>query len=408
METILVFFMLSAISCQAQKSNFGILSYAAPEGHERIAHEGVTILQKENKATGAYCQIFIYGMKPGKGSVQEDFDYCWENLAEKPFKFSATPAMQPAAVLKGWQFLIGTAKYADNGVNTLAMQICFSGENSMQNVVILSNWDGYKKDIENFIASVDVTRDMTAANQADKTPQTHTVATKSNDLGPDNIQRKNTAAADKSTAKPELWVNRRIATSIYANPKTLVDLYLIYPNGDYFPNVPYEGLINVDRSFQPESWGRFTMQGNKGKFRNKYDEVAVTKKSAAYMEKDGYSYGFYKFLPVDGLRIEGAYTHVSSDWGKDPKLDYLNDPGCQFVIHFKKDGTFDDKGIFSTNKNNCTGGKGTYSIDNFTITFRYDDGRVVHRLFTAPPTRNPATYDETIYIGYTAHYKKNK
>lgn len=391
--------MLSAISCHAQKGSFGILSYAVPEGHERIAHEGVTILQQENKATGAYCQIFIYGPKPGKGSVQQDFDFCWEHLAEKPFKFSATPAMQPAAVLKGWQFLIGTAKYADNGVNTLAMQLCFSGENSMQNVVILSNWDGYKKDIENFIASVDVTRDMTDATPADKAPQ-------SNDLGPDNIQRKNKAAADKSTGKPELWVNRRIATSIYANPATLIDLYLIYPNGDYFPNVPYEGLTNVNRSFQPESWGRFTMQGNKGKFKNNYDEIAVTKKSEDHMEKDGYSYGFYKFLPVDGLRIEGAYTHVSPDWGKDPKLDYLDDPGCQFVIHFKKDGTFDDKGIFSPNTSNCTGGKGTYSIENFTLTFRYDDGRVVHRLFTAPPTRNPATYHEAYYIGHTAYYTK--
>ncbi len=386
--------MLSAISCRAQKDNFGILSYAAPKGYEKVAHEGVTILQKENKVTGAYCQVFIYKMATGKGGVQQDFDYCWENLAEKPFKFSASPAMQPAAVLKGWQFLIGTAKYTDNGVSTLAMQICFSGENNMQNVVILSNWNGYKEDIENFIASVDVTRDIAAATPADKTPQT-------------SSSDKRSAAAGKSTGRPELWMNRRIATSIYANPKTLDDLYLIYPNGDYFPNVPYEGLVNVNRSYQPESWGKFTMQGNKGRFKNKYDEVAVTKKSKTFMEKDGYNYGFHKFLPVDGVRIEGAYTHVSSDWGKDPQLDYLGEPGCQFVIYFKKDGTFDDRGIFSSSRSNCVSGKGTYRIDNFTITFRYDDGRIVYRLFTAPPTRDPATYNEVYYIGYTAYYKKN-
>lgn len=130
------------------------------------------------------------------------------------------------------------------------------------------------------------------------------------------------------------------------------------------------------------------------------------------MEKDGYSYGYYKCLPVDGMRIEGAYTHVSPDWGKDPKLDYLNKTGCQFVIYFEKDGTFDDKGIFysggSSNTNSCPGGKGTYSIENFTITFKYNDGRVVNRLFTAPPTRNPTTYNETFYIGHTAHHKKLK
>jgi hypothetical protein len=115
-------------------------------------------------------------------------------------------------------------------------------------------------------------------------------------------------------------------------------------------------------------------------------------------------------MDVDGLRIEGAYTHVSPDWGKDPKLNYLDGSGCQFVIHFKKDGTFDDKGIFfnggDPNTNNCQGGKGTYSIENFTITFTYSDGRVVHRLFSAPPTRNPFTYNETYYIGHAAYYRK--
>ncbi len=170
--------------------------------------------------------------------------------------------------------------------------------------------------------------------------------------------------------------------------------------------MPHEGLINVNRSYQPESWGKFTIRGTKGRFKNNYDEVAVTKKSSTYMEKDGYSYGFHRFLPVDGLRFEGAYTHVSPDWGKDQKLNYLGGSGCQFAIYFKKDGTFDDKGIFSTNPSNCSSGKGTYSIENFTITFKYNAGRVVYRLFSAPPTRNPTTYDETIYIGHTAHYKK--
>ena len=77
----------------------------------------------------------------------------------------------------------------------------------------------------------------------------------------------------------------------------------------------------------------------------------------------------------------------------------------------KKDGTFDDRGVFSSLAGGCTdcscqGGKGVYSIENFTITFQYQDGRVIRRLFTALPARNPATYAETYYIGGTAYYKK--
>jgi hypothetical protein len=58
--------------------------------------------------------------------------------------------------------------------------------------------------------------------------------------------------------------------------------------------------------------------------------------------------------------------------------------------------------------NNCTGGKGTYSIENYTITLKYGDGRVVQRLFSAPPTRNISNYDETVFVGGTPYYKKVK
>lgn len=195
------------------------------------------------------------------------------------------------------------------------------------------------------------------------------------------------------------------------NLKLIVEFYVIYPNGDYFPNVPYQGLTNFDQSYQPQSWGKFTLLGTKGKFKSKYDEIAVTKVSETKMEQTGlYNYGFYKCLPVDGLRLEGAYNFVSPNWGKDPQLDYLSSPGCQFVIYFKKDGTFDDKGIFYSGPipgtSNCNGGKGTYSIDNFTITFKDNDGRTVYRLFSLPGARNPATYDATIYLGETPYYKK--
>ncbi|WP_147273653.1 hypothetical protein [Pedobacter chinensis] len=374
-------------SCQ-QKELFDMVAYTAPKGWQKSVKPGTLSFTKETPK--GFCIITLYkGVEAGI-DAQTNFDISWQSLMQETLG-TGKATMQPGSTDNGWESRIGSAPFEKNGIKGAAILISSSKNGKLINISSMTNTDAFQKEMETFFGSLVLKGE----------------ATKANDLGPDNIQRKNTAAADKSTGKPELWMNRRIATSIYANPKTLDDLYLIYPNGDYFPNVPYEGLINVNRSFQPESWGKFTMQGNKGKFKNKYDEIAVTKKSDIQMEKDGYSYGFYKFLPVDGLRIEGAYTHVSSDWGKDPKLNYLSDPGCQFVIHFKKDGTFDDKGIFSTNKNNCIGGKGTYSIEDFTITFRYNDGRVVYRLFTAPPTRNPATYNEAYYIGHTAYYKKN-
>lgn len=384
---LLLCLQLFTVNLLAQEK-FDITTFTAPKGWQKETSPNGDIIRysKEDAAKNAFAMITIFKAIPAGADSKANFDAAWEEFAEKTLN-AKNPQMSPVRIQNGWEVQSGLATFQKEGLSGATMLATASAENRMVNILLVTNTDAFQNEIEKFFASVNF----------------QMVATNSNFPTPVTVQ-----SANKSKDKPELWMNRRVATSIYANPKTLVDLYLIYPNGDYFPNVPYEGLINVDKSYQPESWGKFTIQGSKGKFKNNYDEVAVTKKSDTYMEKDGYSYGFYKFLPVDGVRIEGAYTHVSPDWGKDPQLDYLSGPGCQFVINFKKDGTFDDKGIFSTNKNNCTGGRGTYSIENFTITFKYNDGRVVYRLFTAPPTRNPAVYDETIYIGYTAHYKKNK
>ena len=381
-------FQLCAIASSAQE-RFDVTTFNAPKGWRKEVSPGGDIIRytKEDATKNVFAMITIFKAVPAGADSKANFDSAWEEFAQKTMNAN-DPQMSPVRNQNGWEVQSGLAAFQKDGIGGAAMLATASGESKMVNILLVTNTDIFQTEIESFFASV----------------KFQTIPAKSIEQRATTVDR----SAIRSKDKPELWINRRIATSIYANPPTVSDLYLIYPNGDYFPNVPYEGLINVNRSFQPESWGRFTMNGTKGRFKNNYDEIAVTKRSATVMDKDGYTYAFYKFLPVDGLRIEGAYTHVSPEWGKDPQLDYLSGPGCQFVINFKKDGTFDDKGIFSTDRNNCTGGKGTYSIENFTITFKYNDGRVVHRLFTAPPTRDPAAYDETIYIGHTAHYKKNK
>ncbi|MBO9632477.1 MAG: hypothetical protein J7578_05120, partial [Chitinophagaceae bacterium] len=150
--------ILCTLTSYAQKENFGIVNYTAPAGFHLIRHENVLTYYKEDKNTGAYCNIFIYQLVPGQGDPKSDFDNAWNNQVQKPFKFTASPAMQPEADLKGWKFLFGNAKYNDNGIATLALLICFSGENKMQSVCILANSDSFKSDIENFIGSADVSR----------------------------------------------------------------------------------------------------------------------------------------------------------------------------------------------------------------------------------------------------------
>lgn len=392
MKTLLIFIsFLGFLSCNAQGQQFDIVRYTAPAGWQKSEKPETLSFSKETDK--GFCIITVYKSIDGSQDAQKNFDVSWESLVQN-IMGAGKPTMQPATTDNGWQTLIGSSQFEKGGIKGAVILITSSKDSKLVNIIVITNTDAFQKEMEIFLDKIVLKGE----------------GVKSNDLGPDNIQRN--TSANNSKAKPELWAGRRLINNDPFDGasvlKTISDYFVIYPNGDYLQNVPYEGLKTLDKSYQSQSWGKFTMQGNKGRFKNNYDEIKVTRKSATHLEKDGYNYGIYKCLPVDGLRIEGAYTHVAPNWGKDPQLNYLDGAGCQFVIYFKEDGTFDDRGIFSTNKENCTGGKGTYSIENFTITFNYEDGRVVNRLFSAPPTRDPKRYSEVYYIGQTAYYKKNK
>ncbi|MFA4870734.1 MAG: hypothetical protein WC623_21235 [Pedobacter sp.] len=379
-------------ACAQKKESFDQVSYSPPKGWAIDRKEQTVTFSKEEG--NQFCVISLGKSIDATADAQQNFDNSWQIIAQTNLG-AGTVQMQPGSTDKGWETKIGSAPFNKEGLKGSAILINSSKNNRQVNILIIANTNEYQKEMEAFLESIDLKEIVTTNNNTSTTAQ----------------------SSNKSTNKPELWVNWRASQKNMLSPKTssnikqVIDFYAIYPNGDYFPEVPWQGLTNFNKSYNTQSWGKFTMQGTKGKFKSKYQDIEVIKVSQTKMEQTGfYNYGFYKCLPVDGLRIDGAYNVVSENWGKDPQLDYLNGPGCQFVIYFKKDGTFDDKGIFYTgpmpSSGNCSGGKGTYSIDNYTIIFKYNDGRVVYRLFTLPGTRNPASYDEAIYLGETAYYKK--
>jgi hypothetical protein len=83
--------------------------------------------------------------------------------------------------------------------------------------------------------------------------------------------------------------------------------------------------------------------------------------------------------PVDGVRLDGAWTTFANT--HDPELDA---PGVKPQIHFSKDGRFTDDGIFMTSFNEIKTqpGSGTYSLNNFMLTLKYDKGTIRQASFT--------------------------
>ncbi|MFT3981663.1 MAG: hypothetical protein QM687_14405 [Ferruginibacter sp.] len=158
----------SVMFCTAQKNDFGIVSYTVPEGYQLIKNDNLLTYHKQDGKTGAYCKLVIYKTLPDRGSAQQNFDFFWNNLVKPSYNITETADMQPPATLKGWNLLMGTKMYNDNGVQTMLVASNFSGDNIMQNIIIQSNADIYQADIESFIASVDVTKDITQSKNAKK------------------------------------------------------------------------------------------------------------------------------------------------------------------------------------------------------------------------------------------------
>lgn len=237
----LFFFMTDSF---AQKSNFGIINYIIPAGYESIQNDNVITYYKEDKITGAFCNFFIYNLMPGKGSVQQDFDFAWNKLVQGPFKFNAEPALQPEAVLKGWKFLLGNTRYNDNGVATLAMLVSFSGENNMQSVCILSNSDKYKADIESFIASVDMAREITKSTST-QDPNSNSV----------------TANADNSIVGVWTFTDIQSTGQAQGKPGAMIGSasetgYKFNPDGTYyfFKKLNVNGTKKISFAYETGKW----------------------------------------------------------------------------------------------------------------------------------------------------------
>lgn len=400
LSTILLFFALQSF---AQKNNAGMIRYTAPAGYELIKNDKVLTYYKEDKSTGAYCNFFIYSLMPGKGSVQQDFDFAWNNLLQKPFKFTSNANMQPVATLKGWQFLMGTAKYADNGIATLAMLITFSGENKTQSVCILSNADRYKNDIEGFIASVDVVKEIT------------TIGGKSISNG---SNKTNTTTSSSGNIKYEVWecncLNLETNTQIITKLNTVV----ISPDGKYLTYMPTQGLNGVtpQNSNETGSWGNVTDKGNMLSLVNdKYGKMELYNIDATTRSRylNSKSSIYKKVKSVDGLLFEGAYSPELSYYnGKTDIISRQIDPNKRPIIFFKKDGTYINEGIaFSniTRSDDFVIGKGTYEIVNYSLILVTQSGKKLQVAFAPVLDANPADTDNSGFIiNNNLFYRLNK
>lgn len=389
-------FVLFSVSAVAQKQ-FDLFRYHPPAGWQESAKSEHISYSKED--AGNYCIITLYKSKDAGNNAKQNFDNSWTSVLQKTLPVAA-PIMQPPVTEDGWATEVGSAAFEKEGTKGIAILIASTKKNKLLNIVVLMNNTTYVNDMEIFLTSV--TRGNPTNSTSSKPGTAPTPVTTNNSIVPGPVA--------------EVWMNIQYSLS-YApniNPSTQFSsklkpkFYVLYPNGDYYPHFPVEGLSTLTNQQKNESWGTFTLSGKKGLFKSKYETIEVEKLSATKMKKIGYTFHFYKCAAVDGLKLNG-------EWGAYPgwkKAAASSTLLAKQVIAFQPDGIFIDYGLFVTNLSmpdqypQNKPGKGTYSIRNYTLTLQYNDGRIIYKAFTGAADINPAKDNRVLYIGTNPYYKE--
>ena len=391
----------------AQQKQFDLVSYNLPKGFsEEKSAERVTVTN--DGGTKGYCIISVFKNIDAGNDPKENFDMSWAELVEKFIPVNK-PVMQPPVLDDGWKTEVGSSVFEKDGINGTVILLSSTKNNRLVNIQVLVNGEAYIKAMSDFLETVKITEATTTSSN-----QPSTVA--------QNKKPANGAKAinEISTGpKADVWVYFRLNYLVSpdflgASHKYEFEYFIVYPNGDYYPRFPLDGLHTLDNTKkQNDSWGKFTMKGNKGSFKSKYDIIELEKVSPVLMKRPDYTFQLRKMASVDGLRLEGEWG-VYADWEKQPHFskEGYEGNGVRGVIEFKKDGTFNDYGLFVTNLSmpykeaERVPGKGTYAIKNFTLLLKYDDGRMVYKAFTGAGSVDPAKEDKVIYMNENAYYKK--
>lgn len=394
----------------AQQKQFDIVSYNLPKGFTEEKTADRLTFTKDGGVKG-FCIITVFKSIDASNNSKKNFDLSWDELLKKMIPVNQ-PQMQPTVTDDGWITEVGSSAFEKDGIQGTAILLSSTQNEKLVNIQVLLNGEDYIKDMSAFLETVKM----------------KAIASNTGGQGSPAVENKKPSNSKKAIdeiktgPKADVWVYVRASvtdiTTLTAKYKP--NYFIVYPNGDYYPGFPLDGLHTLDNTKkQNDSWGKMIMNGNKGKFQSKYDVIELEKVSPILMKRPGYTYQLRKMVLVDGLLLDGEWGPYA-DWEKQPHLSPAgyNGTGVRNVIAFKKDGSFTDYGFFVTNLSapnqeaERKPGKGTYAIKNFTLLLKYDDGRMIYKALTGAGSINPAKVDKVIYINenpcYKAGYSKMK
>ena len=396
------YFLLLCMLCAFAGNAFAqtiydVFTYTEPKGYKKEIAEDHITFKKTNSKTGSYCIIGIYAQVVSIGDIKQDFDADWQQLVVKSLGVKDVPKSDNGDSITGWKTYTGAANFDFNGATFMALLTTAKNGNAKANIFIVTNSQALFKDVDLFFGKLKLAKPNAA----------------SSNIKP--VIKPNTTTNHSTDKKIELWMVLKLkglSSGINGDiPLDAADaeFYALFPNGSYYP---YYHQIKVNENLvsnSSDSWGKYERKVNKIIFKSKYDFFEIIKKTETQYSKEGSVFIYYKCANVDGLKLQGGWTTTKS-WRENP----YNQGDCRPVIYFGTDGSFIDRGAFigacgsPMSDSYAQPGEGTYSISNFTLTLKYNDGRTVSRTFSGSLDNNPANKNALLYLSDIPFYKDEK
>ncbi|MEQ1799977.1 MAG: hypothetical protein ABL872_18615 [Lacibacter sp.] len=157
----LCFFLAIILQAAAQKHTFDITTYSPPKNWKKESTPDVISYTITDKVKGTWCKIGLYKSTNSKGSIEQDFESDWQELIVAGYKITDTPRLNTIPDAAGWKIKSGGSKYSYNNQNAMVMLTTFSGYGKAVSVVAVTSSPDYGADIQNLIASIELSKPNT-------------------------------------------------------------------------------------------------------------------------------------------------------------------------------------------------------------------------------------------------------
>jgi hypothetical protein len=385
-----------ALNAFSQTETYDIVTYTPPQSWKRDTQSGYISFTASKG--NSFCVIGLYKSRPIAAITENEFLTEWNELVNIPSGINSTTVVK-STQQNGCTVFFGSTSITTKQTGTYKVELTsFAADGNIISAIVKSAGDVFKKESDAFLASFTLLKKEPVIT----TPVPAKVEIKPAGNTGKEVKMDNSGINGVWVGYEKGgWTYGATSYNYYTNSYNYGSKYdanvvtikwrVFWSDGKYYDGMPYGGLINFDRSDPKNDYaGYYTM--DKNMVTSKLDHYASTERlfvfyppaTLKFLDK----FEYVKCQSVDGLRLKGTY--MPADPTSVVYYQSLSKP--MPTISFTSDGHFTDANYLDGYNNDpaLAPGSGTYDIKNFTITFKFDDGRIVTRSFTPYLNESPA------------------